>query len=174
MGGPWNLEIGSRVVMWPPWKEESRNACAPHLPFLCYHILSYHGWRVPFITLQRVKRGAGMGSFLTSHVVARDGVSGAYYAPVLVSRQYFESWLFHSSDMSFAGREPWHCCQLHMLKACIWTRENHRRTLTPSPFLTRGRGRGVKERRIMWRNYWLSFDRYKHCSRMRLGDFSSI
>ena len=32
------------------------------------------------------------------------------------------------------------CCQLHMLKACIWTRENHRRTLNPSPCLTWGRG----------------------------------
>lgn len=72
-------------------KEESRNACAPHLPFPCYHILSYHGWRVPFITLQRDKRGAGMGSFLTSHVVARDGVSGAYYAPAPSFQQYFES-----------------------------------------------------------------------------------
>lgn len=41
-------------------KNEGRHAGAPHPPSLSWHILSYHGWRVPLITLQRDKRGAGV------------------------------------------------------------------------------------------------------------------
>lgn len=88
-----------------------------------------------YITLQRDKRGAGRGkSFFSSHLAARDGVSGmADYAVALVSSQYFKSWLFHSNGIS-----PWEPCHLANYICSRPDFESKRtieRALYPNPFL---------------------------------------
>lgn len=104
-------------------------------------------------------------------MIARDEVSGvADYALAPVARQYFETWLFHSSNIS-----PWEP-ESHAMKPTAYVRclvLNQGESLISqsiSDFNNLWPWKGEGERRIIWRNHWLPFTRYKHWRRIKLCD----